>query len=80
MSARPCVAVSELSALVSKGTLNGRSVRVNSGQWALQWTPSGGLGFHVQMLCDSQFPGVFSASAGESFSVRRCRLNLCNSC
>jgi hypothetical protein len=49
VSARLCVAVSELSALVSKGTLNGRSVRVNSGQWALQWTPSGGLGRALQL-------------------------------
>jgi hypothetical protein len=60
--------VSELGTLISKGTLNGRSVRVNSGQWALQWTPRGGLGFHVQLLCDTNLPGVFSANAGASFA------------
>jgi hypothetical protein len=61
-------AVSELGTLVSKGTLNGRAVRVNSGQWALQWTPLGGLGFHVQLLCDTNMPGIFSANAGASYA------------
>ena len=61
---RTSAAVSELGTLVSKGTLNGRATRLRGGQWALQWTPNGGLGFHVQLVCDTNMPGIFRAESG----------------